>query len=532
PDARRRARPVRRAATRNGPGAIQAPRSWSTQPSWSGLERRKGESVQSLLARVWSAFDEADESNGWRRVDQTLGDVGEFGEEPVTTDEPALDHNHIDIGEGRKVCPAIIYGFLSEFIHAKTCAESFRWESIDRLDERAMTFQAVAVVRCIEEAMALCMLQINMIAAAVAHAYSRPDLAQFIFAAPKRFSTKSEDEVEDPHPLTAFGHKHHPTPRGPVTPPMPALAPLLPLQGLKPESTRVLQYLTDLYRMAMLEKKRPAGRLYRDDEIVTFIFTSHRLGSALTAQTGLVDEQRLLGSDFDIDGLHHRGTQITLVTEFAAMCARWSFGNAKLMNACAMVSTSLRTAFWLWLEDDDRAMALLRCTLEQIARVKVWHTKPSKAEHLETNPATTPRDWIVEAGWRRLAALNRAFGEFAHAHTNPRWDGARLLLVELQIDPDSDTASRTGRRAALELMATLVARTCVELIEAEHSATIGSTARRLFAEHMGFDMTPGDRSLDTILDHIWQYRSHPLVQTPYPITTMVQNQSQTPGDPR
>ncbi|MGW5515346.1 hypothetical protein [Nocardia africana] len=488
--------------------------------SHRGLPRRESESVQDFMARIWSAFVESDHSTGWGGGDEDPDATGKFGDEAATASEPTLDHCHVDVDEGREICPALLYGFLSELIHARECVESFEWESIERLEERAMTDYTAAAVCGITDAMALCILQINLVAAALAHANSAPDLASLIFAAPTRFSHRSDDPPEVPHPLTALGRKPHPTPSEPVTPSMFTLAPLMPREGLQPDSMDYLRNMTDLYRMVVLEKKRPAGRLYRDDEMVTLIFASHRLGSALTAQAGLAAESRLFGSKFDVDGLDWRGTKFTLVTEFAAMCARWSSGNAELRSACAMVSTSLRTAFWLWLEDDDRAMACLRCTLEQIARVKVWHTKREKAERLEANPATTPRDWIDKAGWNRLSALNRAFGEFAHAHTNPRWDGARSLLVELQIDPDSETASRTGRRAALELVATLVARTCTDLVEDQYSSTIGSTARRLFAEHMGMEMAPGDRSLDTILNHISQYRRHPLVRTPYPITEM------------
>jgi hypothetical protein len=143
-------------------------------------------------------------------------------------------------------------------------------------------------------------------------------------------------------------------------------------------------------------------------------------------------EKEFYGAKFEPQNLVGRGITFVLIAEIAALCSRWSTHLPDLAAAAAVVSSSLRSAYWLWLEDDDRAMAALRCTLEQTARIRAWRAKPAKATALEANPATTPRDWLEAASWRRLGALNRALSEFAHAHPGSRWDGARDLLTALQ----------------------------------------------------------------------------------------------------
>ncbi|MEU4317587.1 hypothetical protein AB0F85_04220 [Nocardia fluminea] len=503
----------------------------SLYASAAGIQREKSESVQDFIARVWTDFSD-------RGLDLFTGAVAEdpdpddsFGDSETTTEEPQCSHRHIVIDGKEPICPAVVYGYLSEILHAREFTDAVVWESVSRLEERKLPDEAIGPIWMVGDALSLCMMQMRIITAVIAGRSSEPALADLVLSAPVNFSTKDREAEATSHPLESFGYVPVPAPQGAVVPHLHSLMPLTPNEGLRPEVVQTLEMMARAHEAAFIKGKRPAGRLYRDDESVTLIFASHRMSSVLAAQAALESEKRMLGSDFNIDGLTSRATNFVIVTEFAAMCARWSSGNEQLQNSLAMVSTSLRTAFWLWLEDDDRAMAILRCTFEQIARAKVWHNKREKAELLEADPGTMPRDWINAAGWRRLAALNRAFGEFAHAHTNPRWDGARRLLSELQFDRDSESAHFTGRRAALELVSVLVARTCTDLVEAEYSSEIGSVARELFEHACGIDMTPGDASLNRILDHIWQFRSHPLIKTPYPKVNFSEGDGNSIADP-
>ncbi|MGP4058437.1 hypothetical protein ACTWP6_27050 [Mycobacterium sp. 4D054] len=253
----------------------------------------------------------------------------------------------------------------------------------------------------------------------------------------------------------------------------------------------------------------PEGRLYRDDELITLAFTAHRHASASVAAFMLEREKAYYGERFEPQNLAGRGITFTLAAEIAGLCARWSAELPDLAAAATVVSSSLRTAYWLWLEDDDRAMAALRCTLEQTARLRTWHIKPAKAAALEGSPGTTPRDWLEGAGWRRLGALNRALSEFAHAHRGTRWDGARELLSALQIEPDSSIAPFTARGAALDFVTTLAARETIRIIDARHSATIASAMRAAMTLG-GLNMSADEHALENVLDHVWEHREYPL----------------------
>jgi hypothetical protein len=255
--------------------------------------------------------------------------------------------------------------------------------------------------------------------------------------------------------------------------------------------------------------RREDGRLYRDDELVILAFTAHRHASAVIAVGMLEREKDYYGERFEPHNLVGRGITFSLAAEIAGLCARWSQQLPDLGAAAAVVSSSLRSAYWLWLEADDRAMATLRCTLEQTARLRTWHVKAAKAATLEANPATTPRDWLEGAGWRRLAALNRALREFAHAHRGTRWDGARHLLTALQIDADESTAPFTARGAAMDFVTTLAARETIRIIGDTHSAVIADAMREAM-KLGGLEMSADDHALDTVFDHVWQHREYPL----------------------
>ncbi|GAA3527891.1 hypothetical protein GCM10022196_05110 [Aeromicrobium flavum] len=296
-------------------------------------------------------------------------------------------------------------------------------------------------------------------------------------------------------------------------PPLWALMPLLPREGLDPAVLSALARRAKVYE-SVLDRKRPAGRLYRDDELTTLAFASHRYSSTLGGQKMMEREREHFGTDFNVDNLTSRGTSHLLVSELAGLAAGWAT-NDDVLTASALVASSLRSAFWLWLEDDDRAMALLRCSLEQTARVRVWRLKPTRAAKLERSSATSPKDWLNAAGWKRLAPLARALSEFSHAQSDSRWDGARGLLAALQVDADPETSPFTARGSALDLVTTLAARETVATIRAEHSTVIADSATSLL-ESVGFEVAPDDSSLSALLDHIWSHRSASLGPNQFP----------------
>lgn len=70
--------------------------------------------------------------------------------------------------------------------------------------------------------------------------------------------------------------------------------------------------------------------------------------------------------------------------------------------------------------------------------------------------AASPARWIEAAGWKRLAVLGRALGEFAHISFRARWSGARDALAALQAS-DTPRPDSTARGHALDASAYLLA---------------------------------------------------------------------------
>ncbi|MEU3847506.1 hypothetical protein AB0E44_11020 [Micrococcus terreus] len=107
-----------------------------------------------------------------------------------------------------------------------------------------------------------------------------------------------------------------------------------------------------------------------------------------------------------------------------------SYGGDALRTA----GMALNSAWRLWLDDDDLSIACIRAVFEQTARARAHRLKSPKATQMETRQQS-PRRWLEAAGYKRLAPVGRALGEFSHYTAASRRSDARRLLVEAQIDP-------------------------------------------------------------------------------------------------
>ena len=221
----------------------------------------------------------------------------------------------------------------------------------------------------------------------------------------------------------------------------------------------------------------------------------------------LKSEKEQLGENYSEGSLRGRATGWVLLTEAASLVGSW-VTNAHAGDALSLIGSGLRSAYWLWLEDDDRSMSVLRSVLEQTSRSRAWRLKPTKAAELENRRQTTPRDWLEAAGWRRLTALNRALGEWAHVKETSRWLGARELLSELQLNADSESASYTARGASLDFVSLLVAKEVLAWCH-EVSPTIANTLQAVFD---GAHLTDGEESLELTMNHIWRHRADDMGQ--------------------
>jgi hypothetical protein len=205
-------------------------------------------------------------------------------------------------------------------------------------------------------------------------------------------------------------------------------------------------------------------------------------------------------------------TEAVLAGEMAAVLARWlrqDPGTRLPADAFAVCASGLRSAQWLWLEDDDRAMGCLRTVIEQIARARTWRLRPDRARKIEVNPNSTPRDWIEGAGWKRLNLLNRALGEFAHGSAKVNWTMARNALVEIQDAEtlDEEYAQYTGRTHALSAMIFLLAVEC-----AAWTDTFGNHLGDAYRRVIRVDDARADQAIEALLNRAWEKRQTPLRQ--------------------
>ncbi|QKJ18052.1 hypothetical protein [Microbacterium hominis] len=427
--------------------------------------KQRSESHADFVARTWSRpISRSHASAG------TASRVFDDPEQYVSVVEPDVEHTHIRLSTGEELCPAGIWGLLSEVLHGREGTAVSAWDAYC-LDP-AQLGESEAVLGLVLDALRVGMFQIRGEIRLLAIDGDIPMIDELLRQTAEEFSVAADDDGANPPAPGALPPSSHF-----VSPPLSFMAPLSPGEGLSPAAVGQLADAAKAFELVK-QGRRPAGRLYRDDELMTTVFGWHRFRSARAAQEALDIEERLLPDEFDERVLQHRSTIWAFVTEATALVGLWqSPGPSR--DAALLAASTLRSAWWLWLEDDDRAMSILRTVLEQTARLRVWRLKPEKALKLESR--STPRDWIEAAGWKRLAPLNSALGEFAHVTSRSDWNAARLVLTDIQDSPERDDAPFTARRSSLELVTSLLA---IEVCEQNQalSPSIADALRELFHE--------------------------------------------------
>ncbi|MGW4497434.1 hypothetical protein ACWENR_02290 [Micromonospora sp. NPDC004336] len=459
------------------------------------MQQQPGESTTDYVARVWTAEDTFHPE--WF----STTDPPDSLEEPEGTgNEPGIDHKHIIISDGSWICPALLYELLSEVMHGRALPDAVAWDSRGLLESHEWPEDMLMAIHVISDGITLCLRELRAAAAALAERSGKKRGVEVLKRSLDTFSEASQEpEPEPDHPGVRPAAAHV------VTPPLLTLIPLLPNEGLSPKVTDFTSRMAAVYSSVMAGQ-RPAGRLFRDDELTTYAFAWHRARSIRTARAALRREERIKGEQFDLDSLSGRAARWVLLTESVSLLGRW-LKIPEASAAATLIGTALRSAYWLWLEDDDRAMSVLRCVLEQAARLRTWRLKPTKAAVLESRAETTPRDWLEAAGWKRLTALNRALGEMAHAKATSRWTGARELLAKFQMDVDDMEAIYTARGASIDFVAQLVAQELCAAMK-NISSDIAEGLRQVFL-HVDLDPEP-TQTLEEQLDHIWSHRGASL----------------------
>jgi hypothetical protein len=480
----------------------------------TGTVQAQGESTLDYIARVWSSDDLL--GRIWFTNDAGEEEAGLAEDEEITSDEPEINHTHVRRANGEEICPAALYGFLSEIMHGRLLVEALAWDADAFTNPTDWPPHVSVALGAICDTICLCLRQIRLAAAGIAHEKEDGWALHLLANQLDEFSKVDTSEVKEPsQPTGSPQSAHEPMPMHLVVPPGAAVIPLTPSEGLNPNAVQELQHLDSIYR-ATLNGRRPAGRLFRDDELAMLAFASHRAHSASAARWAIEEERRFYGEDFDLHSLDSRATRWVVLTESASVLGLWH-QQPEVRAAAHLIGSGLRSAYWLWLEDDNRAMSVLRCVLEQTARMRTWRLKAAKAELLESRAETTPRDWLEAAGWRRLATLNKALGEFAHTKPTSRWTGAHELLAKLQPDADPDTAIYTARGASLDFISDLVAQEVISNV----TVLSDGVARALVTllDQVGFDTTEGTRSIEAQFNHIWTLRTESLGSSDFrPVT--------------
>lgn len=237
-------------------------------------------------------------------------------------------------------------------------------------------------------------------------------------------------------------------------------------------------------------------------------FGAHRFRALTFARIAYHWERENLGERSNENAIEELSTEAILAGEMAGMLAIWLQDDpdrTMAADAFAVCASGLRSALWLWLEDDTRAMGCLRCVIEQLARARTWRVKPARAAKIEANPKATPRDWIEGAGWKRLNLMNRALGEFAHGSTRTNWEMAREALVVLQHDAESEEAQHTGRTHALIVLIHMVSMECAAWVD-----SFGSDLGDAYRKVIRIDDARADQALEALMDRAWEKRDTPL----------------------
>jgi hypothetical protein len=427
-------------------------------------------------------------------------------DEIIAVSEPEFVHKHVVLSDGTEVCPAVLYMILSETMHARECHDVTTWESTHLLEPRLIPDEWPVPIAAVADAISLNLIQVGLVTSAVlSHMGERnraATLANFR-AWPHHFSKRQPLSEADEWWNSQADERPKPkseVPEDGVTPNLASLMPLTPAEGLLDQHVSYLDSRRWTY-LSMRGGHRPAGRLFRDDEMVTLAFDAHRFSSVQFAKMSLRIEAEKLGDSFDPNKLNERIATYAVVSELAAVASIWSKGT--IAAALRLVASSLRSSYWLWLEDDDRAMACLRCVLEQSARIVATLKNPRRAERME-NSQTLPSRWVEAAGWKRLSTLNHALGEYAHAQKQVDPLGPRLLLSALQMDvgEDDDDAILTARGYALTLVAEFAARAVVAVLR-DISTIIADAAADLL-EAGPFDLS--EEREEQVLNHAWDLR--------------------------
>jgi hypothetical protein len=234
-------------------------------------------------------------------------------------------------------------------------------------------------------------------------------------------------------------------------------------------------------------------------QLVAQAFVERRSRATFWARAAFRQEKDAAQETFEPEVLLNRFFVIINLAEMAALVSSWQRMDEGA-SGLAVAASALRSALFLWLEDDNRAMTPVRTVLEMTARARSWRLKPDKASRLSSrNVPVLTRDWVEAAGWRRMGIFVRTLGELSHTSLRSRWSGAIRVLIDLQQDEGNPTPHLTARGSALGLVTLLLA---TEVIARLHD--LSPVLAQAFQTLVTADAD--DKEVESILNHIYERR--------------------------
>src|SRR5271156_27447 len=425
--------------------------------------RRRREPIESFIARAWT--QRAMDMLGLNTFDVALDDIfDDLDDHPRTTGAIDTDHEHVQI-DGRALCPAHVYHTLCELIDAQHADQRVECEVMHDLDAKPSPTDTNAPAETILDTLTLCMIQMRLATVTTYVFRTDPDTMRgipLVSPLPERRPVQHPSEIQLPLSKPV------------ATRPPPAL---LPLVGREFATFGALADLWPLYTdyHAALADRYTAQR-WTPQQLAELTFAAHRFSRLLVTADARAQDRKISGQRLEIQQHLSSASPYILTAEFAAVCALWNQSRPQIAAAATQISSTLLSGYWLWIEEDDRAMGILRCTLHQAARLRTWHVHPEAAQALQSSSCTIPRRWMTMAGWSKFRSLDRALFEFAHANRESRLDAAGILN-DHRSDPESPTSQRLARQTALDTVTVLVAAETLRVVAAQQSKAIADAMR-------------------------------------------------------
>lgn len=433
-------------------------------------EPDRPESADELIERVWT--ESAIAALG-RHVADLLAE-GRFDDlddlyEPIAGRSTTTTLGRVRLANGRGVCPATIYRRLSQIASGTGPSTATRWECLQKHSPKQMPSAIDAVVSYISDGLELCILNLQHAVGVFDRALQQHNSTgkSWLSASSIESDVVPSDEVAVR--LSEICGSEVPSLR-------PGLIPITPIALATSHNWKYLSHFYEQYCRGpdlSFIATQPARA-----EVAKLAFLAHRYTRLSMVEESQFADLNAMTGDVVVPHISPKCAYI-LTAELAVLCARWNRSRHEIATAAMLISSTLRSGYWLWLEEDDRAMGILRWTLHHAARLRSWYINAELARELESGSLTSHKDWIIAAGWQDLLDLDRALFEFAHANPDSRADATGTLHDDPSGDDNGSVHMRRARQEVLDQVTGLAASETIRIIAARQSTSIAQAMQEM-----------------------------------------------------